>query len=150
MINAPMYLEYLQDTAKSLGVKEIHASLPMDGDLAESLSAARDIVQYDMGRSDEKSVDIAAFVNATGISARSFVPDPNVYPIRGHTVTVSGEAKQITTIEAPSNHVSGDGTNTPIMYILPRPHSNTTILGGTKDLDNWDATPSPSTTDKIL
>ncbi|KAF1967372.1 nucleotide-binding domain-containing protein [Bimuria novae-zelandiae CBS 107.79] len=146
MINVPMYLVYLLHTAKALGVQMIHAALPSTSNLSESLRAAQDIV------SEHHSGAIAAFVNATGISAKSFVPDPAVYPIRGHTITVAGEAKQITTIDAPSSAEPSltSSTSTPIMYILPRPHSGTSILGGTKEADNWDPSPSADITAEIL
>ncbi|KAF2658957.1 nucleotide-binding domain-containing protein [Lophiostoma macrostomum CBS 122681] len=146
MINAPMYLSYLLQTAQSLGVQTIRAALPSNSDLSESLHIARKII------SEHHNGGISAFVNATGICARTFVPDPAINPVRGHTVTVIGEAKQITTIEAPSSAdpSSNSSESTPIMYILPRPHCNTTILGGTKDVDNWDPSPSPATTAEIL
>jgi D-amino-acid oxidase len=92
--------------------------------------------------------EISAFVNATGISAFKLVPDPNVYPVRGQTVTVAGEASQITTFDCfPSNPTP---SSTPIIYILPRPHSNTTILGGTKQIGDWNAEPDLQTTEEIL
>jgi D-amino-acid oxidase len=145
MINAPMYLEYLMQMARNLGVQDIHAELPSSSSLKDSLRVAQKIVEerFDKGQ----KLSISAFVNATGISALKFVPDPDVYPASGQTITVSGEAKQITTVEAYS---SGNGTGTPISYVLPRPHSNTTILGGTKDVGNWSAEPDPKTTEEIL
>jgi D-amino-acid oxidase len=145
VINAPMYLEYLFQTARQLGVQAISAQLPSSSNLAESLQAATKIVAAHFDGHGESQ--ISAFVNATGISALNFVPDSGIYPVRGQTVTVKGEANQITTIEAYSNP---DGSGTPIMYVLPRPHSNTTILGGTKDVGDWSAEPNPSTTEEIL
>ncbi|KAF2109659.1 hypothetical protein BDV96DRAFT_502229 [Lophiotrema nucula] len=130
MINAPMYLNYLLEHARQLGVHVIEGELP-------SCSNIR----------DRNRRPVSAFVNATGISALDFVPDPNIYPTRGQTVTVAGQAKQITTIEADSSH---HGTATPIMYILPRPDSNLTILGGTKDVGNWSQDPDPEVTWEIL
>jgi D-amino-acid oxidase len=145
MINAPMYLKYLLETARQLGVQEILGELPCSSNFTESLKAATKLVETHFGK--QKQCQISAFVNATGISAREFVPDPDMYPVRGQTVTVAGEAKQITTIEAYSPQ---DGTGTPIMYVLPRPHSKTTILGGTKDVGDWSADPDPKTTEEIL
>lgn len=139
-----MYLNYLLETARKLGVHEIQGELPCNSNLAESLRAAKGLVETQLG---EPQQQVAAYVNATGISALEFVPDFDIYPVRGQTVTVAGEAKQITTIEVPS---SQDGTGTPIMYILPRAHSNTTILGGTKDVGDWSAEPNPRTTEEIL
>jgi len=140
-----MYLNYLWSTAKELGVQDISAELPCNSNLAESLSVATSLVEKHLNK--HAKAPISAFVNATGISALGFVPDPNMYPVSGQTITVSGEAKQITTIEA---YASEDRTGTPIMYVLPRPHSNTTILGGTKDVGNWSADPDEKTTEEIL
>lgn len=145
MINAPMYLNYLLDMARSIGVCDIKADLPSQSNLSERLRAASEIVQSNFGKHEKTR--ISAFINATGISALNFVPDSGIYPASGQTVTVAGEAKQITTIEAT---FSPDGSGTPIMYVLPRPHSNTTILGGTKDVGNWSEEPDPKITEEIL
>jgi D-amino-acid oxidase len=72
----------------------------------------------------------------------------NVYPIRGQTLTVAGGGERVTTINAPSP--SPSPTSTPIMYILPRPHSNTTILGETRQIGDRTAEPDPKTTEEIL
>jgi glycine/D-amino acid oxidase-like deaminating enzyme len=144
MVNVPMYLDYLYRTAQSLGAIVIRHALPTSGSFKESLSAAADIL---VSHSKGSVLEISAFVNATGISARNLVPDSNVYPVSGQTVTVCGEAKQITTVEAtPSN----PAFKNPIVYVLPRPHSNTTIIGGTKQVASWKAEPDPEVTAEIL
>jgi D-amino-acid oxidase len=149
MINVPMYLHYLYEIARSLGVVFIRATLPSSSNFSDTLKAASDIIKSELDETGQIEVpQISAFVNATGISALNVVPDPAVYPIRGQTVTVAGEANQITTIEAlPLNH---NPSSSPIAYILPRPHSNTTILGGTKQVGDWNATPDQETTKEIL
>jgi D-amino-acid oxidase len=149
MVNVPMYLGYLQETAKSLGAIIIQATLPSCSTFSETLQAASDILKpylHKIGSSEIPKV--SAFVNATGISALKLVPDPDVYPVRGQTVTVAGEANKITTIDGFPNDATT--SSTPITYILPRPHSNTTILGGTKQVGNWTAEPDPKTTEEIL
>lgn len=149
MVNVPMYLHYLYETARSLGAIDIRATLPRCSTFSETLQAAADVTKshlYELGHTEVPQ--ISAFVNATGISALSLVPDPALYPIRGQTVTVAGEASQITTIDAfPPDPAP---SSTPIMYILPRPHSNTTALGGTKQIGDWNAKPDPQTIDDIL
>jgi glycine/D-amino acid oxidase-like deaminating enzyme len=144
-----MYLEYLQRKAKSLGAIIIRASLPIGSTFSETLQAAAEVAKEHFNQSSHtKGPPISAFVNATGISALHLVPDPNIYPVRGQTVTVAGEANQITTIDALS--ANSTPASTPIMYILPRPHSNTTILGGTKQIGDWAAEPDHQTTEEIL
>jgi D-amino-acid oxidase len=149
MINVPMYLSYLLEKARSLGATDIRASLPHNSNLSETLKAAQEVLHSHLQNLGQENVpEIQAFINATGISALTLVPDPSVYPIRGQTVTVAGEANQITTIAAyPPNPTPN---STPIMYILPRPHSKTTILGGTKQTNDWTATPDAQTTAEIL
>jgi glycine/D-amino acid oxidase-like deaminating enzyme len=151
MVNVPMYLNYLLETAKSLGATVVRAALPhretSDSTFLDTLQAAVDVVKLHSAQSTEEP-SITAFVNATGISALKVVPDPNIYPVRGQTVTVKGEAHGITTIDAPSSDPTS--TSTSIMYVLPRPHSNTTVLGGTKQVGDWTAEPDPKTTEEIL
>jgi D-amino-acid oxidase len=143
MINVPMYLDYLHDTAISLGATCVRATLPRSSNLAGTLRYAADKL-----RENHVTAGIDAFVNATGISAKFLVPDEGVYPVRGQTITVKGEAKRITTIDAsPSNPTP---TSPSIMYILPRPHSGTSVLGGTKQAHSWNGEPDPKTTAEIL
>jgi glycine/D-amino acid oxidase-like deaminating enzyme len=149
MVNVPMYLNHLQETAKSLGAIIIQATLPSCSTFSETLQAASNILQPHLDKNgSSKTTQITAFVNATGISARTLVSDPDVYPVRGQTVTVGGEANNITTIDGFPNDATP--SSTPITYILPRPHSNTTILGGTKQAGNWTAEPDQKTTEEIL
>lgn len=147
MVNVPMYLRYLYETANSLGIAILQATLPRSSTFSETLRAASDLLKtHQIGSSE--TLRISAFVNATGISALELVPDADVYPIRGQTVTVAGEANQITTVDGfPGD---AESTSTPITYILPRPHSNTTVLGGTKQIGDWTAEPDPKTTEEIL
>ncbi|OCL08140.1 FAD dependent oxidoreductase [Glonium stellatum] len=148
MVNVPMYLHYLREKARSLGAVEIQEELPCGSNFSETLHAAAQRLRAHFGKLGlaEKS-QVSAFVNATGLLASKLVPDPDVYPVRGQTLTVAGEAKQITTIEA---YASEDNSGTPIVYILPRPHSNTTVLGGTKEAGNWSAEPDPMATKEII
>jgi D-amino-acid oxidase len=143
-VNVPRYLVYLLQKAKNLGAHVIQEDLPTTSGLHGALIKAMDVVQE---RSSIKE-SISVFVNATGLGSFKLVPDPTMFPIRGHTVTVSGEAKRITTInfkpnpEKPSEPV--------VAYILPRLRSNTTVIGGTKQSGNWNAEPDQATTDEIL
>jgi D-amino-acid oxidase len=149
MVNVPMYLNYLLETAKTKGAIVIKAALPQSSTFPKTIQSAADVVKSHFQQFDKTKVPpISVFVNATGISALNLVPDPNIYPVRGQTITVAGEANQITTIDAPST--SPPSTSTPITYVLPRPHSNSTVLGGTKQIGDWTAEPDEKTTEEIL
>lgn len=156
MINTPVYLKYLLDTAVSLGATKIRETLPKSLTLEGTLRHASDVLRAHHGPANALSTldpQIDAFVNATGLGARNLVPDEAMYPIRGQTVTVKGEAKRITTIDSNptfSNPQSLGPLEPNVTYVLPRPHSGTTILGGTKQVGNWNTTPDPETTEKIL
>lgn len=71
--------------------------------------------------------NIAAFVNATGLGARALVGDDKVFPTKGQTVLVRGEALAVSTVEAKRG----------IKYVLPRKGAGLSVLGGTKEVGVW-------------
>ncbi|EMC98904.1 hypothetical protein BAUCODRAFT_31180 [Baudoinia panamericana UAMH 10762] len=133
-INVPQYLLYLLEQSRSLGVKLIKARLPVGRGLKAALLAAESTVTVNGRRLPD------CYVNATGLGARKLCGDEALYPIRGQTVLVKGEANAITTR-------IGEGHRT---YCIPRPGSNSTILGGTREDGEWSETPDPKTTSQIL
>lgn len=152
MVNSPMYLQWLLDTALSLGATTIQETLPRSSGLAGALRFVTDVINERNMSSTGASTRlpaIDAFVNATGLAAGQLVPDAKMYPIRGQTVTVKGEAKGMTTIRFPAG-VTSDPSDPASCYILPRPHSGITIIGGTKQKGNWNMNPDPLTTEKML
>lgn len=74
---------------------------------------------------------VHAWVNATGLGAGNLVPDRAVYPVRGQTVLVRGEAKAVRT------RLGGREGGGGLAYVIPRPGSGTTVLGGTKGEGVW-------------
>lgn len=137
MINVPQYLTYLHKTATSLGANTIRAAIPTDGGITSALNAAKTLLPSQL-----QAVD--AWVNATGLGARTFVPDDAMYPIRGQTILVKGEAARITTIE------DKNPASQMVTYVLPRPGSGISVLGGTKQANNWQSTPDEETTKQIM
>ena len=118
-INVPRHLQYLLSTFHTAGGKLIKARLPTNGGLAGALKAAASLAK------DTGFGEVCVFVNATGLGAKTLVPDAGMFPIKGQTVLVRGEAKIATTL------VDGD------RYVIPRPGSGTPILGGTRERGNW-------------
>lgn len=141
LINSRLYLPYLHTIARSLGAHDIRATLPADS-FPSTLQHAARLVHSSIP--SLASAPIAAFVNATGLAARSLVPDHAVHPVRGQTVLVAGEAAHCTTTE------THDGGNLVTTYVIPRPRSGTTVLGGTREVDSWDGVPDAETTGEIL
>ena len=133
-INVPRYLLYLQERARSLGVEVVKARLPTDAGFEKALSVAESTAKAHGRRGAD------CFLNATGLGAAKLCCDRAMYPIRGQTVLVKGEAAATRTRE-------GDGYTA---YCIPRPVSGTTILGGTKEKGSWSEEIDAETTRKIL
>ena len=95
--------------------------LPADKGFTEALGFAEELFKSRGLRTAN------GWVNATGLGARALVSDNQVYPVRGQTVVVKGEASMIRTRD-------GKGG---IKYVLPRKGAGTTVLGGTKEAGNW-------------
>lgn len=132
-INVPPYLLYLQERGRRLGVNVIKARLDTSRGFSAALQEAENFASSS-GRP-------ACFVNATGLGARKLCGDEAMYPIRGQTVLVKGEAAATVTRIGP-----GYGG----AYVIPRPGSGTTILGGTKEEGVWDERPDEAVTERIL
>lgn len=133
-INVPRYLLYVQEEARAQGVEVIKARLPTSNGFSAALQEA-EILSRAAGRPKP-----SCYINATGLGAKKLCGDEAMYPIRGQTVLVKGEAASTITRV-------GDGYRA---YCIPRPGSGTTILGGTKEENVWDETPDPAITEQIL
>ena len=114
-INVPLHLKYLLSKFLDAGGTFIRARLPADKGLPGTLISAASLA---------KGQTPHTFVNASGLEAKELVPDDAMFPVRGQTVLVKGEAKYATTMN--ENR-----------YVIPRPGSGTTILGGTREVGNW-------------
>lgn len=133
-INAPQYLLYLQARALRFGIVVIKSQLPSDKGFDHALTAA-EALAHSKGRAPA-----ALFVNATGLGAYKLCNDHTMFPIRGQTVLVKGEAIAERTRSG----------NEYASYCIPRPGSGSTILGGTRQKGEWNETPDQQTTQDIL
>lgn len=68
--------------------------------------------------------EVKAFVNASGLRAGELMIDEAMFPTKGQTILVKGESKLAKTTD--KNR-----------YVIPRPWSGTTILGGTREDGEW-------------
>lgn len=132
-VNVPKYLQHLLKQIVALGGRTIRARLPTDGGLQDVLQEAKNLSGAD---------EIWAFINATGFGAREVAGDTSVTPIRGQTILVQGEAKQITTRLGKNDN--------DIQCIIPRPRSGTSIVGVTKEPGVWSTISDKSKSSKLL
>jgi D-amino-acid oxidase len=148
-INVPQYLLYLLERAKSYGVEVVKSRLDTSQGFAHALEEAEELVlslsasrsqPQSPQHSDLSSLSVACIVNATGLGALTLCNDTNMFPIRGQTVLVKGEAHSTIT------RVGADYR----AYCIPRPGSGTTILGGTKEEGVWGSEPDDTATEGIL
>jgi D-amino-acid oxidase len=114
MVNMPVYLGYLQRRLAAAGGR---IEIRRISSLHEATTAAPIVA------------------NCTGVGARDLVPDPYLIPVRGQLVTVQNPG--ITQFFAEDT-----GLSTDLLHFAP--HSNTMILGGTAEPDNWSRTPDPA------
>ena len=134
-MNVPRHLSYVLQKFVAAGGNFIRASLPAKGALSGSLQVVEDLV-----RSRGLDYQIHGFVNATGLGARELLPDEKLFSTRGQTLVVRGEATAARTFEGISS----------IRYVIPRPYSGTSILGGTKQAYDSSTEVDDQTTKEIL
>ncbi|EME84723.1 uncharacterized protein MYCFIDRAFT_210959 [Pseudocercospora fijiensis CIRAD86] len=135
------YLVYLHERARRSGAIFFQSRLPMDGGFAKALEAAGGIARVVRPQTSGPEV----FVNCTGLGAGRICGDDGMFPIRGQTVLVKGEAQATRTRY--HGGAIGEGETS---YCIPRPGSGTTILGGTKEKGEWSEVPSEETKKTIL
>ncbi|KAG9233438.1 FAD dependent oxidoreductase [Amylocarpus encephaloides] len=128
--NVPRYLQYLLAKVEEHGGRCVQLTLPTTAGLENAITVASGAV--------DGKVDL--FINATGLAAGKVAGDSKVFPTRGQTVLVEGEAQMARTRK-------GDGY---IAYTIPRPGSGTTVLGGCNEAGNWDEKIDESLHEKIL
>ncbi|KAK4181707.1 putative D-amino-acid oxidase [Triangularia setosa] len=81
---------------------------------------------------------VDAVVNASGIG---FGDDPAMFITRGQTVLVAEEC------DATVTRQNADGSWT---FCVPRGFEGGTVIGGTKEMDDWESAPRPETREKLL
>jgi glycine/D-amino acid oxidase-like deaminating enzyme len=92
--------------------------------------------------------DIVAIINCTGLSARAFVGTREaslLYPTRGETIIVKGEARCCRTYQGLS-----DMDDDEIIYVVPRPGTKTTVFGGRKVKQNGSILPDENFKNRII
>ncbi|MCM2374247.1 FAD-binding oxidoreductase [Rhodopirellula sp. ICT_H3.1] len=109
--------------------------------LRERVTQHANIHIAEIGNPSELFPDFDLVVNCTGVWAREFVNDPEVFPIRGQVVRVS---RPEGLRESTRIYQNDDA----LTLVLPR--SSDVILGGTSENGNWDRNPSEADTADII
>jgi glycine/D-amino acid oxidase-like deaminating enzyme len=143
-INIPRYLDFMLQRAKEAGARVIQADVDVHHGLEGVVQDSKRILMET--DSSVKEEHIFALINCTGLGARHFVRSEEaakLFPIRGQTMLVKGEAKKARTY-------IGFGGEDELVYVIPRPGSGTTILGGCKQVGNWSAEVDEELNERIL
>ncbi|KAI9808393.1 MAG: hypothetical protein M1827_007490 [Pycnora praestabilis] len=135
-VNVPTYLSYLLSTFTSRGGSLIRLALPVNESFSSNLKRAADAA----ATAGKGKVDV--FVNATGLGAREvgLGSDETIFPTRGQTVLVKGEADMVRT------RLGHDS----VAYVIPRRGGGGTILGGCKQVGSWNKEVDPEMAAQIL
>jgi hypothetical protein len=126
-INPLTYLNYLFDQVKSEHAQRVTVEL---SDLQSFLEDINEIVQTIEYRQP------SVVINCTGLAAKHFCDDEAMYPIRGQTLLARIDP-------APKHEILLWDGDSEVTYIVPRPGTDTFLLGGTKTTDAYDAEPIP-------
>jgi D-amino-acid oxidase len=114
VINTPVYLAWLLRQFQLLGGQIIRHTLSA---IPEAVFIAREHLK-------SSNISFDAVINASGMGFQ----DPDCYPSRGQFLLISNPCDR--TI----SHQTADGEAT---VIIPRPLHGGTLIGGTKEVNNW-------------
>jgi len=139
-----VYLEYLLGRVRALGGRVVRGLVETGGGLKGVLRGVEEVLK---GGRNEGEDDVFAVINCGGLSARHFLPSleaEKLFPIKGQTVVVKGQAiDAYTYVSIPG--VSDDE----MLYVIPR-SGDTTLLGGCKQVGNWDEKVDEGLNERIM
>lgn len=92
----------------------------------------------------ELQTDYQLAVNCTGLGARDLARDQDLHPVRGQIVAVR---VPLSLKQHPEAHTWDPEEGERLTYIIP--HSEVTLLGGTRNHGDWSQVPDPQLTDRI-
>ena len=92
----------------------------------------------------QQLTDYQLVVNCTGLGSRELTGDQDLYPVRGQIVAVRVPS---TLKHHPEVHAWDPEVGEILTYIIP--HSDVTLLGGTRDHGNWSQVPDVQQTEQI-
>ncbi|KAF7950033.1 hypothetical protein EAE96_007336 [Botrytis aclada] len=140
-VDVDIYLRYLTHTVTERGGKILRGEIATDAGLQGVVHRCRDL----LARAGEK-FDI--LVNCAGLAAAKFVGEEEaekMFPVRGQVLLVKGETKVCKTWVGDLG-VRGDE----LLYVIPRPGSGRSVVGGVKEPNTWNAHPDPALSQRII
>jgi D-amino-acid oxidase len=147
-LSVPQHLRYLIEKVRKAGIDVIKADVDVSHGLEGIVKDAKRIAMA--SNQEVKEDDVFALINCTGLGARHFVGEneaAKLLPLRGQTIIVKGEATMDRTYgDYPDNSSTPDES----VYVIPRPGSGTTILGGCKQAGNWDPKVDENLSQRIM
>ncbi|MDP1558429.1 MAG: FAD-dependent oxidoreductase [Nitrosomonas sp.] len=122
MVDTDVYLQWLFHQAESLGCRIIEEKIEVNLIEQEQALLAR--------------FHCAAIVNCAALGSIEIANDPSMYPLRGALVRVKDEQGLVDGAHCISHkELSNDEQS--IIFIVPRGHQDTVILGGLVQLHQW-------------
>ncbi|EDN98798.1 hypothetical protein SS1G_13657 [Sclerotinia sclerotiorum 1980 UF-70] len=142
-VDVDKYLSYLLLRIKTLGGLTIGSEINTNDGLEGVIRSCKGLAKEN-GIGGE--VDI--FINCTGLAAGKFVggdEGEKLFPVRGQVLMLRGETRVCKTLVGDLGE-KGDE----LLYVIPRPGSGRSVVGGCKQANNWDSNPDSQLTGRIL
>ncbi|TEY86690.1 hypothetical protein BOTCAL_0004g00440 [Botryotinia calthae] len=138
-VDVDVYLGYLVRRVEALGGRITRGEIGTEEGLKGVVRGCRDVL-------GEEGLDV--LVNCAGLSAAKFVEEreaEKLFPIRGQVLLVQGEAKICKTFVGDLGE-KGDE----LLYVIPRPGSGKSVVGGVKEANTWNSTPDHELSQRII
>ncbi|KAF7857259.1 hypothetical protein EAF04_009500 [Stromatinia cepivora] len=142
-VDVDKYLSHLLLRVKALGAVIIRSEINTEMGL-EGIIRSCKVLANDQEIEDKSDI----LINCTGLAARKFVgrnEREKLFPVRGQVLLLKGETRICKTLVRDLGE-RGDE----LLYVIPRPGSGRSVVGGCKQAYNWDSTPDPQLTERIL
>jgi glycine/D-amino acid oxidase-like deaminating enzyme len=147
------YLAFLYSRVKELGVRLLHRAFDPSQGFA---TVIKEVVTLATQSGDDKMNDLhrkeslTAFINCTGLGAKTLCSDTDLYPIRGQTLLVRLHPPPDPSSVRIIMHPASDPDSGGVTYVVPRAGTDLFLLGGTKKNDDWNSEPDTTVTAGIL
>ncbi|CAD6444867.1 94acf180-6ebf-49b3-bb3f-57fdfe948467 [Sclerotinia trifoliorum] len=142
-VDVDKYLAYLLLRIKALGAIITRSEINTNGGLEGVVRSCKVLA-----RENGVAGDVDVLINCTGLAAGKFVEKDErekLFPVRGQVLMLKGETKVCKTLVTDLGE-EGDE----LLYVIPRPGSGRSVVGGRKQAYSWDSNPDSQLTERIL